>query len=145
MSTEGESFPAGSRDPQLLLAAMQRISQEQLGAALDRVLRRTDDYLFDTSNSGGGELNALRDLRRARAQLQQRFDQSLVTGFRRLLEAPMPGRSMDASTLSLVSDEALEERFRSSELIVGDRSFKTALRPSPEHNVGLKVSRAASK
>jgi len=42
-------------------------------------------------------------------------------------------------------DEALEERFRSSELIVGDRSFKTALRPSPEHNVGLKVSRAASK
>ena len=70
MTMQGESFPAGSRDPQLLLAAMQRISQEQLGAALDRVLRRADDYLFDSSNSGGGtELTALRDLRRARAQI----------------------------------------------------------------------------
>jgi hypothetical protein len=117
MSIEGESFPAGSRDPQLLLAAMQRISQEQLGAALDRVLRRTDDYLFDASNSGGGELNALRDLRRARAQLQQRFEQSLATGFRRLQEAPMPGKTMDASSLSLVSDEALEEQLATEQVV----------------------------
>ena len=42
-------------------------------------------------------------------------------------------------------DEVLEERFRSNELIVGDRSFKTALRPSPEHDTGLKVSQAARK
>jgi hypothetical protein len=96
---------------------MQRISQEQLGSALDRVLRRTDDYLFDASNAGGGELNALRDLRRARAQLQQRFDQALATGFRRLQEAPMPGKAMDASTLSLVSDEALEEQLATEQVV----------------------------
>src|SRR5688572_21411595 len=117
MSIEGESFPAGSRDPQLLLAAMQRISQEQIGSALDRVLRRTDDYLFDTTSTGGGELTALRDLRRARAQLQQRFDQALVAGFRRLQEAPMPGKTMDASSLSLVSDEDLEEQLASEQVV----------------------------
>jgi hypothetical protein len=117
MSNESESFPAGSRDPQLLLMAMQRISQEQLGSALDRVLRRTDDYLFDSSNSGGAELNSLRDLRRARAQLQQRFDQALLAGFRRLQEAPMPGKAMDASTLSLVSDEALEEQLATEQVV----------------------------
>ncbi|QSX77542.1 DUF1631 family protein [Agrilutibacter solisilvae] len=119
MSIDGESFPAGSRDPQLLLAAMQRITQEQLGAALERVLRRTDDYLFDSSNSGGGgaELTALRDLRRARAQIQQRFDQTVATGFRRLQEAPMAGRTMDASSLSLVSDEALEEQLATEQVV----------------------------
>ena len=117
MSIEGESFPAGSRDPQLLLSAMQRISHEQLGGALDRVLRRTDDYLFDSTSSGGGELTALRDLRRARAQLQQRFEQALAAGFRRLQEAPMPGKAMDASSLSLVSDEALEEQLASEQAV----------------------------
>lgn len=120
MSIDGESFPAGSRDPQLLLSAMQRITQEQLGSALDRVLRRTDDYLFDASNSGAGgsELTALRDLRRARAQIQQRFDQALAAGFRRLQEAPMPGKTMDASSLSLVSDEALEEQLATEQVVV---------------------------
>ena len=118
MTMQGESFPAGSRDPQLLLAAMQRISQEQLGAALDRVLRRADDYLFDSSNSGGGtELTALRDLRRARAQIAQRFDQALVGGYRRLQDAPMGGSAVGASSLSLVSDEALEEQLATEQLV----------------------------
>ncbi|HEV8695976.1 MAG TPA: DUF1631 family protein [Lysobacter sp.] len=118
MTTQGESFPAGSRDPQLLLASMQRISQEQLGAALDRVLRRSDDYLFDSSNSGGGtELTALRDLRRARAQMAQRFDQALAAAFRRLADAPMAGKSMEASSLSLVSDEALEEQLATEQVV----------------------------
>jgi hypothetical protein len=118
MTMQGESFPAGSRDPQLLLAAMQRISQEQLGAALDRVLRRADDYLFDSSNSGGGtELTALRDLRRARAQIAQRFDQALVGGYRRLQDAPMGGKAVGVSSLSLVSDEALEEQLATEQLV----------------------------
>src|SRR4249919_1493577 len=90
MTMQGDSFPAGSRDPQLLLAAMQRISQEQLGLALERVLRRADDYLFDSSQTGAGtELTSLRDLRRARAQISQRFDQSIAGAFRRLGEAPI--------------------------------------------------------
>lgn len=120
MTTQGDPFPAGSRDPQLLLAAMQRISQEQLGLALERILRRADDYLFDSSNNGGGaELTALRDLRRARAQIAQRFDQSIAEAFRRLQEAPMNARAVDASSLSLVSDEALEEQLATEQVVDG--------------------------
>lgn len=115
---QGDPFPAGSRDPQLLLSAMQRISQEQLGLALERILRRADDYLFDSSNNGGGaELTALRDLRRARAQIAQRFDQALATAFRRLQEAPMALRATEASSLSLVSDEALEEQLATEQVV----------------------------
>jgi len=117
---QGESFPAGSRDPQLLLTAMQRISQEQLGLALERILRRADDYLFDTSQNGAGaELTALRDLRRARAQIGQRFDQAVAGAFRRLQEAPMATRAVDSSSLSLVSDEALEEQLATEQVVDG--------------------------
>jgi hypothetical protein len=117
---QGDSFPAESRDPQLLLAAMQRISQEQLGLALERILRRADDYLFDSSNNGAGtELTALRDLRRVRAQIAQRFDQALVGAFRKLQEAPMAMRAIDASSLSLVSDDALEEQLATEQVVDG--------------------------
>src|SRR5688572_4748835 len=120
MTMQGDPFPAGSRDPQLLLAAMQRISQEQLGLALERILRRADDYLFDSSNNGGGaELTALRDLRRARAQIGQRFDQAIAEAFRRLQEAPMSARAIDAASLSLVSDDALEEQLATEQVIDG--------------------------
>jgi hypothetical protein len=120
MTMQGDSFPAGSRDPQLLLAAMQRISQEQLGQALDRILRRADDYLFDSSNNGAGaELTALRDLRRARSQVAQRFDQAIVGAFRKLQEAPMAVRAVDAGSLSLVSDDALEEQLATEQVVEG--------------------------
>ncbi len=120
MTMQGDSFPAGSRDPQLLLSAMQRISQEQLGLALERILRRADDYLFDSSSNGAGaELTALRDLRRARAQIGQRFDQAIAMGFRKLQEAPMALRAVDASSLSLVSDEALEEQLATEQVVDG--------------------------
>lgn len=118
MDNETDSFPTGSRDPQLLLAAMQRIGQSQLGGALERVLRRTDDYLFDSSAAGAGaELTALRDLRRARVQIAQRFDQAFVVAFRKLQEAPTAVRGVDASSLSLVSDEALEEQLATEQLV----------------------------
>lgn len=117
MTMQGETFPAGSRDPQLLVAAMQRISQEQLGGAVDRVLRRADDYLFDSSNNGGAELTALRDLRRARMQIAERFDQALVSGYRRLMDPPMTGKAVDAGALSLVADEALEEQLATEQLV----------------------------
>jgi REP element-mobilizing transposase RayT len=41
-------------------------------------------------------------------------------------------------------DEVLEERFRSNEGIVGDRSFKTALKPLPRHDPAIHSSQAAS-
>jgi len=120
MTMQGESFPAGSRDPQLLLTAMQRISQEQLGLAMERILRRADDYLFDTSQNGAGaELTALRDLRRARTQIGQRFDQAIAGAFRRLQDAPMATRAVDTSSLSLVSDEALEEQLATEQVVDG--------------------------
>jgi hypothetical protein len=99
---------------------MQRISQEQLGQALERILRRADDYLFDSSSNGAGaELTALRDLRRARTQIAQRFDQSIAGGFRKLQEAPMALRAVDAASLSLVTDEALEEQLATEQVVDG--------------------------
>ncbi|GAB3093538.1 DUF1631 domain-containing protein [Lysobacter terrae] len=99
---------------------MQRIGQEQLGLALERILRRADDYLFDSSSNGAGaELTALRDLRRARTQIAQRFDQSIAGGFRKLQDAPMAVRGVDVSSLSLVTDELLEEQLATEQVIDG--------------------------
>ena len=77
---------AGRSDPSLLLDALQKQTLERVVPALDRALGRVDDYLFDRSQSGNDDLGltALRDLRRVRAQIAQRFEQALIAGFRHL-------------------------------------------------------------
>src|SRR6478672_5171026 len=66
-----------------LFADMQKTAVERLGTALDVVMRQADDYLFDRSSQAaeGVELTALRDLRRARVQLRQTFETSVVSAF----------------------------------------------------------------
>jgi hypothetical protein len=119
MHTTGlaESKVGDARDARLLLASLQKITMERLSAALEAVLRRADDYLFDNSGQGGeaGELTALRDLRRARAQIAQHFSHNLLAGFQRLQlgTVPAPG----TTELSLLSEDALEEQLATEQLV----------------------------
>jgi hypothetical protein len=110
----------GARDPSLLLAGMQQISLEHVVPALDSALRRVDDYLFDRSTAGGegAELNALRDLRRARAQVLQRFEHALIEGFRRI-SGVGPKVKAGAVELSLVDEAALEQQLADEQMIDG--------------------------
>ena len=101
--------PHEGHDPGLLLGAMQRTAVSAMGKVLDAILRQADDYLFDHSlGSDGAELTALRDLRRARTQVSQRFELAMVNGFRRLTGA-LPSES-EGLVLSLLEDDALEEQ-----------------------------------
>ena len=106
-------------DPGLLLSGIQRTAADLLGGAVDAVLRKTDDYLFDHSQGGAGEheLTALRDLRRARPQVSQRYRQVLAEGFRAFAGnmPPQPGQVV----LSLLTDDALEEQLAQEQISEG--------------------------
>ncbi len=101
-----------------LFADMQKTAVERLGTALDVVMRQADDYLFDRSAQAaeGVELTALRDLRRARAQLRQTFESSVVSAFQRLRRGPMPTETVKRE-LNLLSEDALEEQLASEQMI----------------------------
>jgi hypothetical protein len=117
MATTLLSDALGGSDPSPLVAAMLRMAVETLGNALDAVLRQTDDYLFDHTQGGGGdhELTALRDLRRARIQVAQRFEDTLIRGFQQLL-GDMPASTADKLVLSLLGDDELEEQLANQQM-----------------------------
>jgi hypothetical protein len=118
MTTLTQPVPPGASDPALLLGAMQRTATETLGKAMDAVLRQADDYLFDHSQGGGDlELTALRDLRRARAQIAQGFEQAVVAAFRRLAGIQVPQQG--PLVLSLLDDDGLEERLANEQIADG--------------------------
>lgn len=106
-------------DPGLLLSGIQRTAADLLGSAVDAVLRKTDDYLFDHAQGGGveHELTALRDLRRARPQVSQRYRQALADGFR-AFSGNAPART-GAVVLSLLTDDALEEQLAHEQISDG--------------------------
>lgn len=113
-------FPeAGRSDQSLLLDALQKQVLERVVPALDRALGRVDDYLFDRSQSGNDDLGltALRDLRRVRGQISTRFEQALIAGFRALRD-PREGAGLlaDHASLSLLSEDALEEQLANEQL-----------------------------
>ena len=104
-------------DPGLLLSGIQRAAADVLGSAVDAVLRKADDYLFDHTQGGGGEheLTALRDLRRARPQVSQRYRQALAEGFR-ALSGGVPPRTGEV-VLTLLTDDALEEQLAHEQVV----------------------------
>ncbi|QDA55999.1 DUF1631 family protein [Thermomonas aquatica] len=111
-------FGQGRQDPALLLDALQKVALEKLKPALDAALGRVDDYLFQRSESGHDDfgLNALRDLRRARSQIGQRFEQGLIAGFRALIDPRAGMGGADSGLLALVSEDALEEQLANEQL-----------------------------
>ena len=120
MSSDFPNNPHDQRwqDPALLLDALQKIALEKLKPALDATLGRVDDYLFQRSESGHDDfgLNALRDLRRARGQIGQRFEQGLIAGFRALRDPRAGASDPDRVMLALVSEDALEEQLANEQL-----------------------------
>ncbi|WP_159015632.1 DUF1631 family protein [Cognatiluteimonas profundi] len=101
-----------------LFAEMQKATIERLGAAMEVVMRQADDYLFDrtTQAAEGAELTALRDLRRARAQLRQTFEASVVAAFQRLQGGPLSADPVKRE-LFLLSEDALEEQLASEQML----------------------------
>ena len=101
-----------------LFAEVQKMAVDRLGAALDVVMRQADDYLFDRSAQAaeGNELTALRDLRRARTQLREAFETSIVSAFQRLRRGPMPPEAVKRE-LNLLSEDALEEQLASEQMV----------------------------
>lgn len=109
---------ATNPDTGRLLDALQKLALTQLKPGLDSALGRVDDYLFDHSESSGDDdfgLNALRDLRRARNQIGQRFEKGMLAGFRDFRE-PHFGSQSARESLALVSEEGLEEQLANEQL-----------------------------
>lgn len=109
---------ASRYDATLLLDALQRLAVERLLPSLDRALGKADDYLFDRSQKGSDDigLTALQDLRRSRASILQRFEANLLSRFRALRD-PCGGSEFEKPvTLSLLSEEALEEQLAHEQL-----------------------------
>ena len=117
MDTTFTATQSGASADQLF-AEMQKMAVDRLGTALDAVMRNADDYLFDRSAQAteGSELTALRDLRRARAQLRAAFEASVVEAFQRLRRGPTPEEAVKHE-LNLLSEDALEEQLASEQMV----------------------------
>jgi len=112
-ATVGTKAVAGADQ---LFAEMQKVAVDRLGTVVETVLRQTDDYLFDRSSQAeGSELTALRDLRRARPQLRQAFDTSVVAAFQRLRRGAMPA-DVVKQELKLLSEDDLEEQLATEQM-----------------------------
>ena len=111
-----ETSAAGSKDPSRLLDALEKLAQAQLRPSLDSALGSVDDYLFDRSENSHDdkELTALRELRRERNQIVQRFEKGVRKAFQALREPHfMPEQAQD---LALVEEDALEELLAKEQL-----------------------------
>lgn len=105
-------------DPHQLVLELQQTCVEALNYVAESALRRTDDYLFDRAQVGseGVELTALRDLRRARSQIVQRFGQSVLAAFRAYAGMAQPEGKVE-HVLRLVEDGDLEQQLADEQLI----------------------------
>ena len=113
------AMPVQALEPNPLFEEIRKSALERLGLAHEAVMRQTDDYLFDRSsnNADGAELTALRDLRRARAQLWRAFERSLEASFTALLQEPEA--TATKRVLNLLSEDALEEQLASEQMVDG--------------------------
>lgn len=108
----------GRPDHGSLLDALQKQIIERVVPALERALGRVDDYLFDRSQSGNDDLGltALRELRQVRAQIGPRFEQAIISGFRGLRDPRDMVSISGHSTLTLLSEDGLEEQLANEQL-----------------------------
>ena len=144
MNATEATLHSSGHDPALLLATMQRQSIEPLCAALDRVLQRADDFLFDRSANGsdGIELTSLRDLRRARAGIARGFESGLLAAFRRLSHTGDVNRGPRVE-LSLVDEEALEQQLADEQMVDRLGRIHAPALDALQHRLGALLGRAA--
>ncbi|MEO5961822.1 MAG: DUF1631 family protein [Thermomonas sp.] len=114
----GDKNTAGPREPGRLLDALQELAQEHLKPALSIALGRVDDYLFNRSENSNDdtELTALRDLRRERSKIGQRFEKGVHAAFQ-VLSEPHFKPEQAPEGLALVEEDALEELLAKEQLI----------------------------
>ncbi|MBN8716476.1 DUF1631 family protein [Thermomonas sp.] len=113
-----DSIPVSSAPNVALLDAVQKHLLDRVGPALDSALADVDDYLFDRSQNGEETLGmlALRDMRRARGEIVQKFRQALLDRFRQLRERQSAGVEAASAGLSLLSEQALEQQLAIEQL-----------------------------
>lgn len=103
---------------QSLLDAIQKHVLDRSVPALDRTLQDVDDYLFDRSQAGESTLGmvSLREVRRARAEINERFRQCIINRFRGLRDRQSGAAQEAGGGLSLLSEQALEEQLAIEQL-----------------------------
>lgn len=126
-----------------LVSGLRARAIKRLPAFLGEVLDKADNTLFDFVQRADGSLNhqeyfdAMRELRRQRPQIEQRFQDHIITAFgayeRRSpqrVDLEQGGRNAAAGELSLVSEEELEEQLsvRMVAVAIG-RALNPALHP----------------
>lgn len=111
-----ESNSTGPQDPGRLLDALEKLARAQLKPALDSALGSVDDYLFDRSEDSHDdkELTALRELRRERNKIGQRFEKGVHSAFQTLREPHFTPEQVE--DLALVAEDALEELLAKEQL-----------------------------
>ncbi len=106
-----------------LIDALQKQTLDRITPALDAALGDVDDYLFDLSQKGDEAMGlaALREMRRARAQIVQGFRNRVTARFtalsaRRALSDQVRTESAADAGLSLLSDQDLEQQLAVEQL-----------------------------
>lgn len=101
-----------------LLRAIRALACSHLDSHWEAVLARADDYLFDggLQDAQSGELTALRDLRRARGVMRERFQAATAAAFEELCSGVAAGGNRHGE-LQLLADDALEEQLSSEQMV----------------------------
>ncbi len=112
-----EASTTGPQNPGRLLDILEKLAQEQLKPSLDSAMGSVDDYLFDRCENSydDTELTALRELRRERNKIGQRFEKGVHAAFQ-ILREPHFVQEQESGDLALVAEEALEELLAKEQL-----------------------------
>ena len=111
-----EANSTSPHNPGRLLDALEKLARAQLKPSLDSAMGSVDDYLFDRSEDShdGKELTWLRELRRERNRIGQRFEKGVHAAFQALREPHFTPEQVE--DLALVEEDALEELLAKEQL-----------------------------
>jgi hypothetical protein len=104
-----------------LLAELRVLALRRLAPLLQEVLGKTDDALFDLSQNATGAdqqvyFESMRDLRRQRSTVEAALQANIEGAFRALERVHADGAEAEATGLSLVDPDALEEQLSCEQL-----------------------------
>ncbi len=116
---------AGRGEPHSMLVSIRTRALKRLAGMVAEVLDKADDTLFDFVQRGDGSISnqdyfdAMRELRKQRPVIDQRFAEHLAAAFTALerrvpMEVDLQRSLAESQELSLVSEEQLEEQLGTS-------------------------------
>lgn len=144
----GGAAPRTMSRARILLAQIRDRALKRLPGLLSEMLDKTDDALFDFAQSDGSSrasqdyFDAMRELRRQRPLLEQRYVEHLEQAFAALergqpLEVDLERSLTESRELSLISEEQLEEQLGSSMVAVSLTRLLGASLNHLNHRLGL--------